>query len=160
LINSLTMVGSNALTGFGVSPVACLFLYQGGRITLKNWKKFKEVFGNTKGVAEAERVVNGKGNSYPKIEVEGHGEVSFPEGPYEPNNSKTLRPKFTDSYKKQFKEWWIGQGKPWPEGEVNIHHIKPLSKGGDNSFENLVPLIQPEEHQPFTNWWRSYPPKK
>lgn len=89
-----------------------------------------------------------------------HGEVPFPEGPYEPNNSSTLRPQFTDSYKKQFKEWWTGQGKPWPEGEVNIHHIKPLSKGGDNSFENLVPLVQPEEHQPFTNWWRSYPPKK
>jgi len=56
LINSLTMVGSNALTGFGVSPVACLFLYQGGRITLKNWKKFKEVFGNTKGAAEAKSI--------------------------------------------------------------------------------------------------------
>ncbi|APM37610.1 HNH endonuclease signature motif containing protein [Clostridium kluyveri] len=114
----------------------------------------------TKGAGEAERVVNGKGNPYPKVEVEGHGEVPFPEGPYEPNNSSTLRPQFTDSYKKQFKEWWTGQGKPWPEGEVNIHHIKPLSKGGDNSFENLVPLVQPEEHQPFTNWWRSYPPKK
>ncbi|MGE5628588.1 MAG: HNH endonuclease [Solirubrobacterales bacterium] len=112
------------------------------------------------GAAEAERVVNGKGNPYPKVEVEGHGEVPFPDGPFEPNNSTTLRPQFTDSYKKQFKEWWTGQGKPWPEGEVNIHHIKPLSKGGDNSFENLVPLVQPEEHQPFTNWWRSYPPNK
>lgn len=56
LINSLTMVGSNALTGFGVSPVACLFLYQGGRITLKNWKKFKEVFGNTTGASKADNL--------------------------------------------------------------------------------------------------------
>ena len=112
------------------------------------------------GADDVGRVINGKGNSYPKIEVDGYGEVPFPEGPYEPNNSSTLRQKFTDSYKKQFQEWWIAQGKKWPEGEVNIHHIKPLSKGGDNSFENLVPLVQPEEHQPFTNWWRSYPQKK
>lgn len=103
------------------------------------------------------RVVNRKGIEYPKVEIEGYGEVPFPEGPYTPNNSNTLRGQFTDSYKKAFKEWWISQGRPWPEGNVNIHHIKPFSKGGDNSFENLVPLVQPEEHQPFTNWWRSYP---
>jgi HNH endonuclease len=55
---------------------------------------------------------------------------------------------------------WEASGKPWPvapEGStINIHHIKPLSKGGTNSFSNLVPLIQPEQHQPFTNWWRAY----
>ncbi len=106
-----------------------------------------------------ECVVNGKGVPYPVIEVEGYGQVPFPIGPYEPNNS-ILRAQFTDSYKKQFKEWWIAQGRLWPEGEVNIHHIKPLSKGGDNSFTNLVPLVQPDGHQPFTSWWRSYPPKK
>jgi hypothetical protein len=41
----------------------------------------------------------------------------------------------------EFKEWWINQGREWPNGNVNIHHIKPLSKGGTNSFENLVPLF-------------------
>lgn len=51
----------------------------------------------------------------------------------------------------------LARDRAWPEGEVNIHHIKPLSKGGLNSFENLVPLVQPDEHQPFTKWWRSYP---
>jgi len=91
------------------------------------------------------------------VKVEGYGEVPFPDGLYIPNNSRTLRSEFTDAYKKEFKTWWINQGRPWPEGNVNIHHIKPLSKGGDNSFDNLVPLIQPEQHQPFTNWWRSYP---
>ena len=83
--------------------------------------------------------------------------VSFPEGPYTPNNSATLRSSFNDAYKKAFKEWWIGQGREWPEGTVNIHHIKPLSRGGTNAFENLVPLVQPNEHQPFTNWWLTYP---
>lgn len=103
------------------------------------------------------RPVNSKGVPYPKVKVEGYGEVPFPDGPYTPNNSKNLRSDFTDAYKKDFKTWWIDQGRPWPEGNVNIHHIKPLSKGGDNSFDNLLPLIQPEQHQPFTNWWRSYP---
>ena len=108
-------------------------------------------------VSEEIKALNNKGVPYPKVEVDGYGKVGLPPGPYEPNNSKTLRPQFTESYKKQFKEWWIEQGRAWPEGEVNIHHIKPLSKGGDNSFENLVPLIQPDEHQPFTNWWRDFP---
>lgn len=51
------------------------------------------------------------------------------------------------------------KGAPYPEVEVAGYGevIKPLSKGGDNSFNNLVPLIQPDEHQPFTNWWRNFP---
>jgi hypothetical protein len=109
------------------------------------------------GASEVSKVLNRKGNPYPKVEIEGYGEIPHPKGPYVPNNTKTLRPRFTEAYKKQFKEWWINQGRPWPKGEVNIHHIKPLSKGGDNSFQNLVPLVQPEQHQPFTNWWRSFP---
>ncbi len=104
----------------------------------------------------AQVVKNAKGVEYPKISVAGYGEVPFPEGPYVPNNSTILRPSFTRAYKEAFKEWWISQGHPWPEGNINIHHIKPLSKGGTNDFSNLVPLIQPEEHQPFTNWWRSF----
>jgi hypothetical protein len=103
------------------------------------------------------RPVNRKGVEYPRVIVKDYGEVPFPEGPYTPNNSQTLRKAFTESYKKSFKEWWIGQGRAWPEGKVNIHHIKPLSRGGTNDFNNLVPLVQPEEHQPFTNWWMSYP---
>ena len=105
-------------------------------------------------------ILNKKGVPYPKVVVEGYGEVPFPEGPYTPNNSKSLRPSFTAEYKDAFKQWWIGQGRKWPEApegsKVNIHHIKPLMKGGTNDFENLIPLIQPDEHQPFTNWWRSF----
>jgi len=111
-------------------------------------------------VLASERVQNIKGIPYPNVMVEGYGEVPFPEGPYTPNNSVTLRPSFTDAHKTAFRAWWEGQGKPWPtapEGsEIWIHHIKPLSKGGTNIFENLIPLVQPEQHQPFTNWWRSY----
>lgn len=94
-----------------------------------------------------------------EINVKGYGEVPFPEGPFTPNNSQTLRSQFTPKLKADFKSWWIQQGYPWPENipegsSINIHHIKPLSHGGANDFDNLIPLIQPEQHQPFTNWWR------
>jgi len=105
-------------------------------------------------------IFNSKGVPYPQVHVRGYGLVPFPKGPFLPNNSKVLRSSFTAQYKLQFKEWWIGQGRPWPivpQGStLNIHHIKPLSHGGTNTFDNLVPLIQPQEHQPFTNWWRNF----
>lgn len=105
--------------------------------------------------SESARPVNSKGIPYPKVEIPGYGEVPFPEGPYSPNNV-SLRSSFTDSYKAQFKNWWTDQGYQWPEGTVQIHHIQPLSRAGTNAFENLVPL-SPEQHLPFTTWWRSYP---
>jgi RHS repeat-associated protein len=112
------------------------------------------------GMNATEMVVNSKGVAYPKVVVEGFGEVPFPKGPFVPNNSQILRNEFTPKLKAEFKDWWIQQGRPWPnvpEGStLNIHHIKPLSQGGTNSFDNLVPLIQPQEHQPFTNWWRGF----
>ena len=104
-----------------------------------------------------QRPINRKGVEYPKVNIDGYGEVPFPEGPYTPNNAKELRPRFTRAYKEAFKKWWIDQGRPWPEGTVNIHHIKPLNKGGTNDFSNLVPVVYPNQHQPFTNWWISYP---
>jgi hypothetical protein len=55
--------------------------------------------------------------------------------------------------------WWINQGRSYPtalEGKpIHIHHIKPLYLGGQNTFQNLVPL-QPSQHQQFTNWWRFF----
>jgi len=104
-----------------------------------------------------QRPINRKGVEYPKVNIDGYGEVPFPEGPYTPNNAKELRPRFTRTYKEAFKKWWIDQGRTWPEGTVNIHHIKPLNKGGTNDFSNLVPVVYPNQHQPFTNWWISYP---
>lgn len=105
-------------------------------------------------------MTNAKGAAYPKVVVEGFGEVPFPKGPFTPNNSQVLRSQFTPKLKADFKDWWIQQGRPWPnvpEGStLNIHHIQPLGHGGTNSFNNLVPLIQPQQHQPFTNWWRGF----
>lgn len=104
----------------------------------------------------AEGVVNSKGLMYPKVIVEGFGEVPFPRGPFLPNNTATRAIEFTGAFKKSFKAWWIEQGRPYPTGEIQIHHIKPLAHGGTNTFENLVPLTR-EQHMPFTKWWLSYP---
>jgi RHS repeat-associated protein len=107
-----------------------------------------------------ENITNARGVPYPKVTVEGYGEVPFPEGPYTPNNSQILRSQFTPALKAEFKEWWIQQSRPWPTApkgsEIWIHHIQPLKYGGINSFENLVPLIQPQQHPPFTSWWTGF----
>lgn len=108
------------------------------------------------------RPLNTSGVPYPRIIVEGFGEVPFPKGPFPKTASAPLRKKFTTSYKKKFKTWWTDEmGRPWPTPQpgqhVSIHHIKPLSKGGSNSFENLVPLIEQTQHIHFTRWWYNYP---
>jgi RHS repeat-associated protein len=132
---------------------------QGNKI--KMWSPVDDAPINPANFADAAKgVTNSRGVSYPKVSVDGFGEVPFPKGPFTPNNSQVLRSQFTPKLKAEFKDWWIQQGRPWPnvpEGSaMNIHHIKPLGHGGTNSFDNLVPLIQPQQHQPFTNWWRGF----
>jgi 5-methylcytosine-specific restriction endonuclease McrA len=100
-------------------------------------------------------VVNAKGTPYPKVAVEGYGEVPFPEGPYTPNNSQILRTEFSLQMRAEFKSWWTQQGRPLPASKYEIHHIQPLKFGGTNNFQNLVPL-QPQQHLQFTNWWRGF----
>ncbi len=104
--------------------------------------------------------VNLRGVPYPQINVAGYGIVSFPSGPYAPNNSATLRAAFTRSYKNQFRTWWEAQGRQWPSpsqgSRIDIHHIKPLKWGGTNAFENLVPLDYNTQHRFFTSWWSNF----
>lgn len=122
------------------------------------WKQLKATgdpfaLGNT----SSSRPLNARGIPYPKHNVPGYGEIPFPDPPYTPNNSNLLRGLFSTSYKSQFKTWWIKQGRPWPSGLVQIHHIKPLKFGGTNVFENLVPLSS-TDHLIFTRWWASFRP--
>ena len=39
-------------------------------------------------------ILNSKGEPYPDVTVDGYGKVPFPDGPYTPNNSASLRPEF------------------------------------------------------------------
>jgi RHS repeat-associated protein len=108
------------------------------------------------GLGSGNGTINSAGVAYPKLKVPGYGEIPFPEPPYGPNNTG-LRNSFTTTYKNNFKTWWITQGRPWPSGKINIHHIKPLQFGGTNAFENLVPLSIPD-HFLYTSWWRLFKP--
>lgn len=101
------------------------------------------------------RPVNSQGLPYPDVDVPGYGKVPFPKEPYTPNNTH-MRPSFNYSYRQQFRAWWTGQGRPWPNGTVNVHHIKPLQFGGTNAFDNLVPLKE-SVHKLFNSWWRNFP---
>ena len=110
------------------------------------------------------RPINRQGVPYPKVHVEGYGEVPFPKGPFKPHEPETftrLRNDFRSSISKEFQIWWTEtKGIPWPiRGQA--HHIKPLSRGGTNVFENLVPLqsIPGEDniHNLFTQWWNHFP---
>ncbi len=103
--------------------------------------------------------LNRAGKSYPKATVKGYGEVSFPSSStIAKTDPKPLRAKFTKKLKNDFKDWWHKKyGWYPPKGEYEIHHIQPLSRGGINSFENLVPLRTGAEHDQFTTWWLTYP---
>ena len=100
---------------------------------------------------------NKRGELYPEQEVEGYGKVPFPEGEISVTDPNLLRAQYTDSLRQRFRQWWYNKYGWFPTpGEYQIHHIKPLSRGGTNDFENLVPLRIGAEHQQFTNWWRYY----
>jgi RHS repeat-associated protein len=105
-------------------------------------------------VTTTRAMVNSNGVPYPKFFVSGYGNIPFPKGPYTPNNSGLRPSEFTVAFKERFKDWWLAQGRSWPSGAVEIHHIQPLAHGGRNVFENLVPL-NPADHLIFTNWWRA-----
>jgi 5-methylcytosine-specific restriction endonuclease McrA len=69
-----------------------------------------------------------------------------------------MRAKFTKELRSQFRDWWYDEYGWYPSpDEYDIHHIKPLSRGGTNHFENLVPLKRGADHDQFTTWWLSYP---
>jgi RHS repeat-associated protein len=109
------------------------------------------------GAAKPTVPLNSKDVPYPDVDVPGYGKVEFPDGPYSPNNSAARPAEFTQAFKNAFKTWWTDQGRPWPQGRIEIHHIKPLQFGGENVFENLVPLPW-EVHRLFTSWWSGFKP--
>ena len=100
--------------------------------------------------------LNSRGEPYPDVTIPGYGKIPNPNGAYVPNNSSTRPNEFTSQFKQHFKEWWIEvKGFPWPEGDLNIHHILPLKFGGTNSFDNLAPLPK-NLHNLFTYWWSGF----
>ncbi|TAF34693.1 MAG: HNH endonuclease [Cytophagales bacterium] len=116
-----------------------------------------------KKVEAAKGVRNSKGVAYPKVVVEGFGEVPFPTGQISKvtPSPASLRSEFNKIRNSgEFRACWEAQGRPWPTpstgSRIDIHHIQPLGYGGTNAFENLVPLDYNTQHKLFNSWWLGY----
>ena len=105
--------------------------------------------------------INRRGERYPRVLDPRTGQnIPFPEGPLMivPKEQRTAYDGRSD--KNKFIVEWHERGYPrppgnWLRGTLELHHIKPLSRGGTNDFWNIVPL-PPEMHKLFTDYWNTY----
>ena len=61
--------------------------------------------------------------------------------------------------KKDFIDEWYNRGFETPEEgweSYQIHHIEPREYGGENTFENLTPVLTTEHPKKLNPWWRAY----
>jgi RHS repeat-associated protein len=155
-----TVVG--ALPGVGVAVAGAGVAVHGGAVAARGmggvFESSVNMFNAMGGGGHKGRVVNRSGKPYPKQRVRGYGEVPFPKGSIEPTNPGPMRAEFTQKMRMEYRDWWHDKYGWYPSPDkYEIHHIKPLSRGGTNDFQNLVPLRKGRQHNQFTNWWREYP---
>jgi hypothetical protein len=94
---------------------------------------------------------------YPNVKVKGYGKVPFPRGRIRNTDPNPMRSEYTKEFRMAFREWWYDEYGWYPDpARYELHHIRPLAKGGTNSYDNLVPLTF-DQHDLFTNWWLYYP---
>jgi hypothetical protein len=65
-------------------------------------------------------------------------------------NNRALWPEFDKALaaaEAKGQSWPRTGGVPW-----EVHHVKPVFMGGDNTIDNLFPLPK-SIHQEYTNWW-------
>lgn len=152
------IVNNNEIRDASYGILADLLTMGAGKAA-KAAEKALDIVENLADVAE---VLNSRGEAYPKVIVEGYGEIPFPSGQITKMRSPPdLRAKFAnirDSGK--FRIWWEAQGREWPTptqgSRIDIHHIQPLGHGGTNDFENLVPIDYVTQHKLFNRWWSGY----
>ncbi|SHU94916.1 Uncharacterised protein [Mycobacteroides abscessus subsp. abscessus] len=85
-------------------------------------------------------------------------EMPFPAGDLE-RMPRDQRSEWTNMDRYYFIQQWHDMGYETPPGGWNmydIHHIRPREFGGDNSFENLIPVPRPVHNQRVTPWWNNY----
>ncbi|WP_169501861.1 HNH endonuclease signature motif containing protein, partial [Kribbella catacumbae] len=104
--------------------------------------------------------LNSKGEKYPQVTDPRTGKPIHHPGSDLQRVPKDKRVGW-DSSKDRYayiKEWH-DRGLPAPEGgwaKYDIHHIKPREFGGDNSFNNLVPVERKVHQQQLNPWWINY----
>jgi hypothetical protein len=113
----------------------------------------------THSVGTGELPHNGDIIPYPSVSHPGTGDdMAFPAGPLE-RVPPDQRVPWTNMDRYYFIQQWHDMGYADPPGGwdlYDIHHIKPREFGGDNSFENLIPVPRVYHNQRITPWWRNF----
>jgi RHS repeat-associated protein len=154
--------GSVAVDAVRVAHVAEELLRRGTQIAVKGVQIGNNVWlskatDGSGGSGEGGRPRNQDGIPYPRHTVKGYGEVPFPSGEIKVTDPKPLRKQFR-GIKVEFRKWWYNKYGWFPSPDIyDIHHVKPLSRGGTNDFDNLVPVKKGPDHNQFTTWWKKYP---
>lgn len=96
---------------------------------------------------------------YPHAYHPGTGaEMPFPSGDLE-RIPADQRSEWTNMDRYYYIQQWHDMGYATPPGGWNnydIHHVRPREFGGDNSFENLIPVPRSLHNQRITPWWNNY----
>ncbi len=103
--------------------------------------------------------LNKNGMRYPRVIDPRTGKViPFPEGELK-KIPEGERSQWNTDKRNEYIGEYQRRGYPRPPSNwrvvPEVHHIKPLERGGANDFWNLVPL-NPEVHKLFTEYWRYY----
>lgn len=115
-------------------------------------------YGGDVGAVEP-RPYNENFDAYPRAYHPGTGEeMPFPTGDLD-RVPRDQRSEWTNMDRYYYIKQWHDMGYEEPPGGWNlydIHHIRPREFGGDNSFENLIPVPRPLHNQRITPWWNNY----
>jgi RHS repeat-associated protein len=118
------------------------------------------------------RPLNSSGNPYPHMfDLRTGEEVPFPDGSVRRVPKEQWQPvreawdkAARSAYRTQWYDWFKDRGLPYPEVDwdtTDIHHILPVEFGGQNVFDNLVPIPRDLHNGPepygVTQWWNHFP---
>jgi hypothetical protein len=155
--------GTDVVVGIAVGPLG-----KAGAAGLKaassgvSWRAFARSFGMTDEAIDAAMIgkrVNKVGRSYPAIRDLRTGEpIPFPSGNLTkvPKDQRVI---FETKERGAFIKEWYDRGYETPRGgwgEYDIHHIRPKEYGGDNSFDNLTPVLRRMHQDEFNPWWQNF----
>jgi hypothetical protein len=103
--------------------------------------------------------LNRAGTAYPNIVDPRTGRpIAFPEGDLV-RVPKAERVPWGLKERGDFIAEWYRRGYPTPPGgwaRYDIHHVRPREFGGQNHFENLVPVERTLDHQQFNRFWEKF----
>ncbi|MHB8986411.1 MAG: RHS repeat-associated core domain-containing protein, partial [Eubacteriales bacterium] len=107
----------------------------------------------------AGKIVNKAGKAYPEIiDPRTEKNILFPKGKLD-KIPADQRVEWNKETRAEYIREWYNSGYQTPEGgweNYDIHHIKPREYGGDNTFENLVPIRRDLHQDEFNEFWRDY----